>query len=370
MAHVNNARRASVIAAALVVFATLTGCGDDSDSSSADSSATTRPARQGDSGDRISGGETAETAAGSPDTTASASEGAPDDSAAPAPDLGDPSVPIGLDDAARLLAIEASVKVEATDIGEAAGKVVDLAERHNGQVYASDIDLSDRPEAGGKLVVKLPPAELEAMIADLAEIGTVVSRNQDTEDVTDLVVDLDTRILSAQTSVDRVRAIMEKTTDLYQLVQLESDLAQRQLVLEQLLAQRDNTMDRAALSTLTIELRRPPVVETAVVAESAPEPDEELTVGKAFSKGWDGFVTALTAVLVFIGLTAPFLGVALVLILVLRAVMRRMPRTTPRTSHEPTTLQRNRSDAPLHPPTPGADQQSSTLDSAASARIP
>jgi hypothetical protein len=297
----------------------------------------------------------------SPESTAAADEGASVDTVAQAPDFGDPSEPIGLDDASRLLAIEATVTVEAENIGQAAGDVVELAERHNGQVYGSDIDLSDRPEAGGTLVIKLPPVELEAMIADLAEIGTVVGRSQDTEDVTDQVVDLDTRILSAQTSVDRVRAIMEKTTDLNQLVQLESDLAQRQLVLEQLLAQRDNTVDRAALSTLTIELRRPPLADPVVVEET-PEPDEELTVGRAFSKGWDGFVTALTAVLVFIGLTAPFLGVALVLILVLRSVMRRMPRPAPGP--------RNRSAAPLLPPTQGEDQQSSTPDSAASARIP
>jgi hypothetical protein len=362
MAHVNNARRASVVAAALVVVAALSGCGDsDSDSSSADPSASTRPAAQGGNNDRLSGGETADTMAPSPDSTAAASEGAAVSTVAPAPNFGDPSDPIGIDDASRLLAIEATVTVEAENIGAAAGEVVKLAERHNGQVYASDIDLSDGPTAGGTLVIKLPPVELEAMIADLAEIGTVVARNQDTEDVTDQVMDLDTRILSAQASVDRVRAIMEKTTDLNQLVQLEADLAQRQLMLEQLLAQRDNTVDRAALSTLTVELRRPPVVDT-IVEEVTAEPDEELTVGKAFSKGWDGFVTALTAVLVFIGLTAPFLGVALVLFLVLRAVMRRMPR--------PPATPRSRSAAPLLPPTPDADQQSSTLDSAASARIP
>jgi hypothetical protein len=354
MAHVNNARRAPVVVAALVVIAALSGCGSDSDSSSADPSAATSPAGQGDSGDRISGGETADTAAPSPDSTV-----------APAPDFGDPSDPIGLEDSGRLLAVEATVTVQADNIGEAAGAVVQLAERHNGQVYASDIDLSEGPDAGGTLVIKLPPVELEAMIADLAEIGTVVARNQDTEDVTDQVTDLDTRILSAQASVDNVRAFMEKTTDLNQLVQLEGELAQRQLVLEQLLAQRDNTVDRAALSTLTVELRRPPLEDTVGVDEATAEPDEDLTVGKAFSKGWDGFVTALTAVLVFIGLTAPFLGVALLLVLVLRTVTRRMTRA----STTPVTPER-RAAAPLLPPTQGADQQPSPHDSAASAGVP
>jgi hypothetical protein len=250
--------------------------------------------------------------------------------------------------------------VHADDVGEAAKQIVSLAEKHGGRIYASDITLTNDETAGGTITAKVPPRELEPMIADLASVGTVVSRSQDTDDVTDLVADLDRRVLSAQVSVDRIRDLMAETTDLQQLVYLETELANRQLVLEQLLGQRDGTLDRAALSTLTIDLRRTPPPSEEVVADTATEPvdegpDEPLTIGGAFSKGWSGFVKVVTTLMVVIGLSAPYLVTIGVLVLLVRVISRRAARS------------RNRSTAPPHPPAPAEGRQTSEPDFEAAA---
>jgi Domain of unknown function (DUF4349) len=357
MAHVNNARRAFGVAAALVCVVAISACGNDNDSSSEQTSAAAPPSpadTSGEGGGRIeSAGETASPAS---ETTAASADSTPPSA--------DPAQPVGLDDTGALLAIEATVGVEAEDVGVAASAVVRLVGSHGGQIYGSDIDLSSGDTAGGRITAKLPPAELEATIEDLKQVGDVVSRTQNTEDVTDQVADLDRRVLAAQASVDRVRALVAETDDLNQLVFLESELTTRQTILEQLTAQRDNQLDRAAMSTLTIELRqRPAEAATPVVIEEKPnEPKEPLTIGGAFDKGWNGFVTAVTAVLVFIGLTAPFLAVALAALLVGRLVMRRSATRPPRS--------RSRSAAPPPPPAQAEDPQTSAPGSEAAARIP
>ncbi len=355
MATVNNARRAFGVAAALVCVIAVSACGNDNDSSSDQTTAATaspNPAdTAGEGGGRIE--SAAEPADRASDTTAA--------SADTTPPPADPAQPVGLDDTGVLLAIEATVGVEADDVGVAASAVVQLIGSHGGQIYGSDIDLSSRDTAGGRITVKLPPAELEATIEDLKQVGDVVSRTQNTEDVTDQVADLDRRVLAAQASVDRVRALVAETDDLNQLVFLESELTTRQTILEQLTAQRDNQLDRAALSTLTIELRqRPAEAATPVVRKEKPK--EPLTIGRAFGKGWNGFVTAVTAVLVFLGLTAPFLAVALLALLIGRLVVRRSATRPPRSQ--------SRSAAPPPPPARAEDPQKSSLDSEAAARIP
>jgi hypothetical protein len=360
MASVNNARRARFVAAALACSVLLVACaGDDLDSSASEQTqpgSAEQPTAEStpNSQPELIDAATRDT---SPASESADSSAAPDTTVARREDQ-DPSQPLGLDDAARLLAIEATVGVQVDNVGEATSKIVDLATARGGQVYGSDIDLSQSELAGGSIVVKVPPVELENLIDDLATVGDVVSRAQDTEDVTEQVADLDVRILNASASVERLRQLVADTADLNQLVFLEDELSTRQLELEQLLAARDNVVDRAALSTLTINVSLRPVVDEAVAVATEPEPEEERTVGDAFRSGWDGFVKAMTAVLVLIGLSAPFLVVGAIVLIALRWVLRRPTPAGPR----------SRSAVPPPPPAAVADPHSSVPSSAGAAR--
>ena len=99
----------------------------------------------------------------------------------------------------------------------------------------------EAPQTGrATLTVKVPPAELGAVLSGLDELGTVLSTDQQAQDVTDQLVDLAVRIRNAEQSVDRVRDFLEATTDLRQMVDLEGELTRRQTDLEQLLATQAN----------------------------------------------------------------------------------------------------------------------------------
>ena len=74
---------------------------------------------------------------------------------------------------------------------------------------------------------KVPPAAFDATIDVFAELGDVKMRDVDTEDVTGAVVDLEARLASARTSVDRLRELLTTSGGVNDLLAVEQTLAQR-----------------------------------------------------------------------------------------------------------------------------------------------
>jgi len=334
MAHVNTAHRGVRIAAALaaVIFG-ATACGNDNNSSSA-----TAPADvpKSVSADESANGDAAQV----PSVTPSAGSTDTDIAPIPIPDT-------------KFLAIDVSYGVEVDDITKGINGVVALADRHGGQIYERTINITDDRSSTASFVIKLPPAQVEAAIADLDAIGVRRTASQGTEDVTSQAVDIDARLVSAQASLERVRKLLEAATDLGQVLSLESQLTERETLVEQLTAMKRALDDRVSLATLRVQLTLSPDPASKVVVE----PPKETTIGSAFSTGWNGFIKALAAVLIFVGYTAPFLVLLLIGAAVLIPINRRQQ-----------AARRNRSIAPPPPPAPVADQQTSEHDSVGAAR--
>ena len=72
------------------------------------------------------------------------------------------------------------------------------------------------------------------MLTQLSRIGTVSYRSSQSQDVTDTYVDTKARIEPMQDGITRVRALLTKTTDLQQVILLESELTRRQAELDSL----------------------------------------------------------------------------------------------------------------------------------------
>src|SRR6185295_6799852 len=95
------------------------------------------------------------------------------------------------------------------------------------------INITDDRSSSASFVIKLPPEQVEAAVADLDSIGISRTASQGTEDVTSQVVDIDARLVTAQASLDRVRKLLENATDLGQILSLESQLTERETLVEQ-----------------------------------------------------------------------------------------------------------------------------------------
>jgi hypothetical protein len=335
-----------VIAAALALLTFgASACGSDSKTASP-AAATVQAPVGGDAGQVASANTGAETAMTPADTAALAPEAPSEIANAPLETVPD----------SPYLAIDVSVGLEVSDMKAANVAVEGFAVRHGGKIFERSVSLSDDPSSTSSWVIKLPPTEIQPAIADLDSIGTQRSASQGTEDLTNQVVDLDARLLSAQASLDRIRTLLESAKDLGEIISLESQLTQRETVVEQLVAQKRAISDRTALATLRLQVSLAPV-ESRTTTAVADKPAAKASIGTAFKSGWKGFVNVLVAVMIFIGYTAPFLVVVALGAMVLIPVTRRRR-----------SAQRNRSAAPPLLPTPDAGQQTTERGSVGAAR--
>ncbi|MGC9381868.1 DUF4349 domain-containing protein [Streptomyces sp. MH13] len=170
-----------------------------------------------------------------------------------------------------------------------------------------------------EVVLRVPVERYEEVLDELEGAGTLLERRSQAEDVTEQVVDVESRVTSQRASVARIRELMDRATKLSDVVALEGELSSRQAELEALLARQAALKDRASLATITLSLSETPVERA--------EKDDGPGFADALAGGWDAFVTMLRWVAVALGAVLPFAAVAALLVLLwLRVVRPRLPR--------------------------------------------
>ncbi|MGW1842083.1 DUF4349 domain-containing protein [Streptomyces sp. NPDC001966] len=210
----------------------------------------------------------------------------------------------------------ASLSVEVGNVPKAAAVARSAAEGSGGLVASEETERVDDTHEVSHLVLRVPKGEYEAVLKRLAGTGKLLSRTSSAKDVTDEVVDVESRIATQRASVARVRKLMDQAEKLSDVVTLEGELSSRQASLESLLAQQASLKDRTTLATITLDLSEP---ETA-----AKDADDGPGFLDALSGGWHAFVTALLWLAMAVGAAAPFLAALAVLLLVWRLARRRL----------------------------------------------
>ena len=265
MTHVNTAHRGARIAAALVaVILGATACSNDHDDAS--SATDVNVASRDEKSPTEVGGDGGQVAPADSDTpSAEAAAGPPGEQ----PGIAD--LPLIVPEN-KNLAIDVSYGIEVGDISKGINDLVALSDRHGGQIYERTINITDDRSSTASFVIKLPPEQVEAAIADLDAIGIQRTASQGTEDITSQVVDIDARLVTAQASVERVRKLLEASTDLGQILSLESQLTERETLVEQYTAMKRALGDRVALATLRVQLSLSP---EPAVAPTEPKTTEK-----------------------------------------------------------------------------------------------
>jgi Domain of unknown function (DUF4349) len=314
------------IAAVSLTLVALGGCsvGDDDDGGAA----------IGDDAGGGAAGTVLEDNAGAPGGTAPAAATEDRQSVAPKTQSGAASLEqlVG-----PSIAIEAQATLRTDDVRAAVDRVTDFVVRRGGRVASADIDFApDVNERGSDksratLVLTVPPAELSLVVDHLDDLGTVVGFDQLAEDVTEQLIDLDSRIDNTRASVGRVRALLDEATDIEGIVRLESELTDREIELERLLASQRQLEDRVAMSTLTLDVVAAPQNALPVVAHEFEPPRPSLV--EALSDGWGAFVTGGYAIVLAIATVVPFVlaaAIVVVAVLLIRRTLNRSATTASR----------------------------------------
>ncbi|MFJ6081445.1 DUF4349 domain-containing protein [Streptomyces sp. NPDC092369] len=213
----------------------------------------------------------------------------------------------------------ASLTVQVKDVPKALDEARTTTENAGGYVGNETTDRGEEGSEHTRVTLRVPVEKYDEVLADLQGAGKLLERTAKAQDVTDQVVDVESRIKTQRVSVARVRELMDQATRLSDVVQLEGELSSRESDLEALLAQQASLKDRTSLATITLSLTQTPVKAVAK--------DDDTGFMDALAGGWDAFVTMLRWLAVAFGAVLPFLAVAGLLVLAwLRLIRPRLPR--------------------------------------------
>ena len=195
------------------------------------------------------------------------------------------------------------MEVVVDDVDAAAAEVARLVAGARGQVEADDRARDGGPERA-VLRLRVPPAAFDGTVNRVAALGTERSRRLGSEDVTEQVVDLDSRLATQRASVERVRALLAEAKTLGEVVQVEGELTRRTADLESLQARLTALRAQVDLASLTVRLT---AEDAATAAAGGP-----LGFGDGLGAGWDALRALGRATGVTVGALLPFSPLLLV----------------------------------------------------------
>ncbi len=82
------------------------------------------------------------------------------------------------------------------------------------------------------LTFKVSPDDFQEALDRLGSIGDLRTQNVSADDVTERIVDVQSRINTAEASVERLRALLEGAVDIKTIIELENELLERETQLE------------------------------------------------------------------------------------------------------------------------------------------
>lgn len=226
---------------------------------------------------------------------------------------------------ARSLIQRGDVSLRVDDVDAAVDAAIAAAERAGGFLSGQQVTRND-DSATGLVRLRVPSTEFADLLDELSGLGELLSRTVDTDDVTDQVVDLESRLRTARASLERVRALLGQAATIDEIVRLESEVSSRETLVEQLEGQLAVLRDQVALSDITVRLGEevpPPPSEDPVPSEDIPG------FLSGLKHGWVALVNVVGIVLTVLGAVLPFLLPAAPVIALLLWLRRRRRTGTP-----------------------------------------
>jgi len=191
-----------------------------------------------------------------------------------------------------------SVSITVDDPITSAQDAVMITEQAGGRIDSrTENPATPNQPASANLTLRIPSDELDRTLAELKKLGTVNFVSLNASDITQQTTDLDARITSLKTSVDRLLTLMQQATNTTDLIAIESALSARQTELEGLQSQRDHLSDQVDFSTISLDLH-----STGTVAPGSPD-----SFWTGIVAGWNALVAALGGALIGIGFVLPWL---------------------------------------------------------------
>ncbi|GLU48971.1 DUF4349 domain-containing protein [Nocardiopsis ansamitocini] len=232
----------------------------------------------------------------------------------------------------RAVIHSASLSVRVDDLDAAGAEAKKWVRSTGGYIAAEYASSPDAAAPTAEFTFKVPVDRYEEGLEELAGLGRQLDLDRQAQDVTEEVADVDSRVASAEASLERLLALLDDAETVEEVLKIEAQVSTRQADLESLLARQESLADLTSFSTVQLNLSLP--------SSAAPEADRDSPgfVG-GLSVGWRGLLSTVDFLSVTVGLLLPFLVVialfAVPALWVLRRTRGGLRRTRPAPGNAP-----------------------------------
>jgi hypothetical protein len=172
-------------------------------------------------------------------------------------------------DLGRKLIFTAFVQVEVDDVAAASAEATTIVENMGGFLFGQNT--VGGAQASSELIFKVLPDDFNRALEALGTVGELRNQSVSTDDVTERIVDLGSRIEVAELGVARLREALSGSETLEDYAELERLLLDRESDLEVMRGQLRTLQDRVDLATITLTLTQDRVENQLLVDVSSYE---------------------------------------------------------------------------------------------------
>ena len=224
----------------------------------------------------------------------------------------------------------AQLTVRAANVGSAAARATQITEGVGGYVSneTTSADPDHPSEATATVQLKIPVASYPATLGQLAGgLGTQMSLQEQAQDVTQQVADVNSQVASDQAAIVQLRVLLAHAGSVNDLLNVQDQINNEESTLEAMQAQQRALSHETSYATVTLTILGPkakPVVH---------RPKAPPSLAGGLGAGWHALRVTLSWTLAFLGAVAPFVAIAVIagyaIYRARRWMLRRKPASRP-----------------------------------------
>ncbi len=226
----------------------------------------------------------------------------------------------------------AQLTVRAQGVSSAAAKAAQIAEGAGGYVSNETISANpDHPsESTASVQLKIPVASYLVTLGQLSSgLGTQLALQQQAQDVTQQVADVNSQVTSDEAAIAQLRALLSHAGSVGDLLSVQNQINNEESSLEAMQAQQRALSHETTYATVTLTILGPQAKPLMHHPKAPP------SLAGGLGAGWRALRITVSWTLAFLGAVAPFAAVAAFAVFVIFRGRRWMSRRRPAQSATP-----------------------------------
>ena len=201
----------------------------------------------------------------------------------------------------------AQLTVRAANVSSAAARAAQITEGAGG--YVSNETTSADPDHPSQAIatvqLKIPVASYPAILGQLAGgLGTQLSLQEQAQDVTQQVADVNSQVASDQAAIVQLRALLSHAGSVGDLLNVQNQINSEESALEAMQAEQRALSHETSYATVTLAILGPKAKPVPHGTKAPP------SLAGGLGAGWHALKVSLSWTLAFLGAIAPFAAIA------------------------------------------------------------